>query len=393
MTATVFRRKRTGPATHALIIGVGHYPNLPGGSGKKKFPNPEGMRQLASPPASARAIARWLIERYECPARPLASVALLTSEKSPKPFAHASSGRNGNGPKPSKVPVAATMDAVEQAILEWRDHGNENPDHLLLFYFCGHGLAAGTERALLMADFGAKPHAPFDGALDFRRFHSNMEECAARHQCYFVDACRVGSELLGRNAGYAGNPVVQWTGTGTNPNGMLRLGPILYSTLADAKAYAQAGKASVFADALLESLEGAGSADEDGPWQVRTTVLQRAVQQLMLHASQTLRIPQAQIPAGEGGFVDFPLNTVETPRVPVFVRVEPQTMHPLATLRCEGGSMKERRRPDETIWRLSVPAGKYSIFAEFTNGTRKATPYIDEPVRPPYWAKPLRVQP
>src|SRR4051794_38186136 len=82
MPATVFSTKVKGPATHALVIGVGHYPHLPGGASKKKVANPDGMGQLKSPPESARAVARWLIEEYRSD-RPLSSVALLTSEKVP----------------------------------------------------------------------------------------------------------------------------------------------------------------------------------------------------------------------------------------------------------------------------------------------------------------------
>jgi hypothetical protein len=39
--------------------------------------------------------------------------------------------------------TAAAMAAVTQAILDWRALGDKNPEHLVLFYFCGHGIAAG----------------------------------------------------------------------------------------------------------------------------------------------------------------------------------------------------------------------------------------------------------
>jgi hypothetical protein len=48
-----------GPATHALVIGVGAYPHLIGGTGRTKYN--DGMGQLTSPPISARLFASWLM--------------------------------------------------------------------------------------------------------------------------------------------------------------------------------------------------------------------------------------------------------------------------------------------------------------------------------------------
>jgi hypothetical protein len=389
-TAVVFTKKVKGPATHAIVIGAGHYFHLPGGAAKSKFKNPEGMGQLVSPPHSARAVARWLIEEYQSDDRPLATVALLTSEKKTEPFQYQ--------PRGSKKPISvaapqATMPAVRQAISDWHALGNTNPEHLLLFFFCGHGIAAGTELALLLSDFGAKPHAPLDGALDFRKFHSNMDECAARQQCYFVDACRVGSDLLRRNGGFAGDPVIQATGTFTSPNGQLRQGPIFYSTLADAQAYARPGELSVFTDALLQGFRGAGSGDELGPWQVRTTRLLGALDFLMREAGKKLKLPQSQIPSSNS-FGEFALNTLDNPKVPVMLCVLPPKAHALAALRYKNSARKQKkRRPGKEPWYFTIATGTYSFYADFKNGKYKAEPITNEIVRPPYWGKPLKARP
>jgi len=385
VSATVFSRKVNGAATHALVIGVGHYPHLPGGVAKKKFPNPEGMGQLSSPPESARAVAQWLIENYVSPGRPLASVALLTSEKAPKQFKFQPPGQAAK----SVATTMASMADIESAILDWHKLGNANPDNLILFYFCGHGIAAGFDLSLLMSDFGQQPQAPLDGALDFRKFHANMDECSARHQCYFIDACRTGSELLRKNQGYAGKPVIQWTGTGTNPNGQTRRGPVFFSTLADTKAYSRPGKVSLFTDALLETLAGAGSGDETGTWEVKTARVAEALEYLMRQASEALRMPQAQIPS-QDSFAQVPLNTLVMPSIPVWVRVEPPLVQALATLRCQGGAINAKRAPKKEPWRLTVTPGKYSFYADFKSTNMKATPYVDEIVHPPFWAKPLK---
>ena len=77
-----FERPSATPGTHALIIGVGGYPHLPGGTGPT-IADPTmfaGLTQLTSPPASAVALAEWLVaadaERWVAP---LASVDLLVS--------------------------------------------------------------------------------------------------------------------------------------------------------------------------------------------------------------------------------------------------------------------------------------------------------------------------
>jgi hypothetical protein len=93
-----------GPATHAIIIGVGRYPHLGNGDGPLT-PNHDGMGQLTSPPHSARAVARWLIRSLHDPAKPLADVALLVSEDKPKPFLNTRTGVS--------VPVpTATIDEI-----------------------------------------------------------------------------------------------------------------------------------------------------------------------------------------------------------------------------------------------------------------------------------------
>ncbi len=387
MPTQVYTRKANGPSTYALVIAVGHYPHLPGGSSRTKFQNHEGMGQLNSPPESARRFARWLIENYECPSCPLAGVSLLISEKKPAAFSFRKDG------KPKTVEVSpATMEKIRAAIFDWRQKGDGNPDNTLLFYFCGHGITAGTEIALLAADFGAEPLAPLSGALDFRRFHAAMDECSARQQVYFVDACRVGSELLKNNPNYAGDPVLNWTGTVVNPGGRLRLGPIFYSTLAGAPAYAKPREPSLFTQALLESLAGAGSGDETGEWQVKTTRLQESLDFLMREASRDLEMPQAQI-ASSDSFASLTLNSVAVPEVPVIVRVDPQKAHEQATLRCEGEAVKEKRPPKPVPWRLRLPTGRYNFFADFKAGAFTASPKLDEIIRPPFWGKPLKAQP
>jgi len=73
---TLLLDKSSKPGTHAVVIGIGRYPWLVGGKAKPRFAQNDGMAQLTSPPASARAFATWLLETYENPEAPLVSLDL-----------------------------------------------------------------------------------------------------------------------------------------------------------------------------------------------------------------------------------------------------------------------------------------------------------------------------
>jgi hypothetical protein len=385
VAATILNRRRKGPATHALVIGVGHYPHLPGGGGKPRYAGNDGLAQLKSPPESARQVARWIAESFESTERPLGSLSLLTSEKNPRPFKYRIKGKTK-----SVTAEAASITNVEAAIREWRRRGDSHEGNLLVFFFCGHGIAAGSELALLMQDFGAVPAAPLDGALNFRGTYRGMEECLAREQVYFIDACRVGSPLLQNNNGAGTRTPVQWTGAVDIPSGRRRLGPTFYSTLPDASAYAKAGEASVFTQALLACLAGAASGNETGNgWRVRTSRLVDALDYLMAQASEEIGLQTAQIPSTDDG-VKVELNTLQAPVVPVVVQLDPAAALPLATLRCENGKFKDRRAPRAAPWRLALAPADYNFFADFKGRQFKAASMLDEAVLPPFWAKPLR---
>lgn len=139
------------PCTHALVIGVGKYPHLAGG--EAPVADPDGMRQLSSPPISARTLATWLLAEYHDPGRPLGSLALLLSEETPTPFV------NPRTQQAHEVETA-TIDNILTAVTQWYDRGDSHVDNRLVFYFCGHGVSQGDDMALLAADIFADEHNP-----------------------------------------------------------------------------------------------------------------------------------------------------------------------------------------------------------------------------------------
>lgn len=386
MKAIVYAKPTAHPSTHAIVIGVGQYDHLPGGS-RKPFPHAAGLKQLKSPPQSARAMARWLVEYYKHPSKPLASLFLLLSDSTSSKFEFTVGGRI----RRATVPRADSQ-GVRKAIRAWRDLGHQNPEHLLLFFFCGHGIARAPDLSLLLSDFGADEVAPLDGAIDFRRLRQGMDECAARQQCYFVDACRVGSDLLIQNDGYAGNPIIQKTGA-TNSSGRYRQAPVLYSTLAGAQAYAKTGKPSLFTTALLEGLAGAGSDEDDDDdsrrWRVRTTLLHDAVNLILKDSSERMQLPQLQIPPSDD-LTAIDLNVIASPRVPVVVTCNPEMENVKATLTCQNARIKKTRKPKKDSWRLSLPVDLYDFSARTTTDSAALSAQL---IRPTFRRVKLRFAP
>jgi hypothetical protein len=63
------------------------------GGEKDDAPNAFGLKQLTSPPVSARALAVWLLESYNNHEAPLRTLDLLIAERGgPKPFFSPSEG-------------------------------------------------------------------------------------------------------------------------------------------------------------------------------------------------------------------------------------------------------------------------------------------------------------
>ena len=227
-----------GPATHALLVGVGRYPHLVGGDDPNRYPEHGGMGQLSSPPLSALAFAKWLAEHCKHPDKPLASVALLASGLGGPTFTHPATGAAREVEEP-------TFAHLEEAVKEWKARGDTDAGNLMLFYFCGHGISDGTELSLLLQDYGEDPDAALGSALDFRRFRLGMERCKARQQCFFIDACRVVDSNVVNAAGYAGKPILEPTTTRDRTLD-LREEHVLYSTFSGTVAQARVDKVSLF---------------------------------------------------------------------------------------------------------------------------------------------------
>lgn len=358
------------PGAHALVIGVGDYPHLQGGSGALS-PDHGGMGQLSSPPESARAFARFLLQGYQHPALPLASLDLLVSEAASTPFPTPADG----------LPGRAAFDAVKAAVLAWFARADTDADNLLLFYFCGHGLASGGQTTLLCDDFGSLPPNPLEHALDFTGLYLGLDKCKARRQVFFVDACRVASPTLFTTLNFVGHPVIPGSARFASRT---RQAPVYYATVAGAAAYGQVGRPSVFTEATLQAFEGAGCDDLDGGWAVQTDALNRGIFHLMRRAvSRAATVGQLST---VDNLTRFALHHLPgRPRVPVEVACHPDAKNAHAALECVGNGQHLRRPPAPSAWDLDLEEGDYTFSADLRPAEAaqgSTSTHVSPPFRP-----------
>lgn len=349
-----------GPATHALVIGVGDYPHLNGGIPGKRTQQHDGMEQLTSPPISARLFASWLMsEEFHHPKKPLASVALLLSEAAPAPFVDPK-----DPAKKFDVPLANSTN-VRLAIRELFNRGDENAENLLIFYFCGHGIAAGTDTALLLSDYGANDLNALEGAIDFRLLRIGMNRSKASEQCFFVDACRASTDTLIEAAGHAGQVIIAG---GQRPFDLPpRRAPVFYATLNGFKAFALPGKPTIFTDALLKALRDLAADDEMGDWRVSTNRVQAAVEHVA--ARQTIEVRKQQIPTADD-VSNIHLNFLQAPpRALVYLKSDPPEALATAAVTFQRAGGAPQPAPPEgldgTEWTMELPSGDYDFSVTF----------------------------
>lgn len=362
---------RPSPGTHVLAIGVGWYPHLLDGDPARLFSKHQNLGQLTSPPKSARAVAQWFVGQFNNPDRPLASVALLVSERAGDPR------------------IAATIENVVVAVREWYARCDSHRDNLPILYFCGHGLGAGGLLSLLAENFGGDDLSPLNGALDFIRLRLGMARCSPRQQLFLIDSCRTDAKLTVTANGFAGVVPIQpddsiaWTEN-----------PVFYSTLKGLAAYGRDDR-SHFADALLAAFGGTASDDAEGDWRVNTDLLHRA---LSVHMKRKIEagLASAQIPPADG-LTTFDLHWLSgQPRVPVFVSCRPPEAAGSGALHfAPAGTNALAAAPPavDHVWEVVLEAGRYDFEASFAPGPFKTARTDDFLVAPPYRKlPPLEVQ-
>lgn len=361
-------------AIHAVVIGVGNYPWLIGGD-QPLFAQATGMGQLTSAPASAREFARWFLADLRHPDIADRTLELLLSDPDSNTFTDA-------------VGVThqierATMANVKNAVLAWKDRGN-HPDSILVFFFCGHGLGKGNQTVLLMEDFGSLANTmSLSLAIDFNQMYWGLDQCAARRQCFFVDACRVGTPYALNTLNYFGDPIIIPGATTLSPP---RSAPVFYAAVPGVSAYGRAGKPSFFTQSLLKTFAGSGADDASGAWLVDTNGINNGLFHHLRRAVARTSA-QGQLSQADAMSSPFVLHALSTePLVPVEVTCAPKSYNTTAQLSVSGAGapvVLPSVTDAEASWDLELALGTYQFAVTLPPPAPAPQPKQRE-VRPPF---------
>lgn len=355
----VFNDVKPVPQTHVMIIGVGGYPYLLGGTQEKpnQLSGIDGLGQLTSPPVSAAEFYSAVLDFHQSSSwtRSLGSVELLISNPP-----------NTNAVLQGVQYEAPTLNNIRNAYHAWRSRCDSSPDNVAIFYFCGHGLEKG-EHFLLAEDFGVDPNDPWFECFAFDTTRLAFHTCAAKTQCFFIDACRqLTASLLTHIV-----PVTPLQ----NPS--LRTADCPYNLTVKASAmneaaYGRKNEASFFTKALINGLKGDAAMLRDGEWQIMTSSISSNINELLQQVKPSEGYKQRCI--STIGDTTQILKFVNPPQVEVNVYCNPDEALSFASLTCTNLKTKDvqSRPPMPDPWTVNLPAGIYRVEAQFN-----AAPYVN----------------
>jgi hypothetical protein len=303
---------------HALIIGVSNYPHVAGGASPTSLGLEFELGQLTSAARSASDFAKWLWQDYKHPALDLKTMTVLLSPSGDDEIDPAVAALLPDGQS-----YAATRDAVDAAILEFKAMCDGDRDNVAIVYVAGHGVQLTKHGAvLLLEDFAENPQRnKLYGALDIQSFHDHMNrEDSAQTQFWFVDTCRQKPEVAREFERLTGALDFDVHAKGA------AICPLYLASAPDSSAYGVSGDVSLFRTALKWALEEKGAArspDElsDG-WYVSATSLSEELREKVEALAAQHGLIQTVISAGQTGAAVFH-SFAEPPDVAVEISLDP----------------------------------------------------------------------
>lgn len=343
-----------GPKTHALVIGVSRYDNVPD---PPDLANPEllGIKQAQTPAASAYRFARWLRDDYNPPSGGLANLWLLLS----------ASDLERNDPDVAQAEADVpdpTRDNVQTALKHWKDACLNHPDDVAMLYISGHGVQKSSEGSVvLLQDFHDDNQLNvLERAIDMGGVKAGMSRSnVAQTQFYFVDACRVHPDLFDdywdvKPGLSIDEPVA----------GFARVSKVFFGAASGTTALGLPGEGTLFSMALHECLRRkAAKSLEGSKWGVTSESLAAALDLEVSRLAADYEAEQITAPGGSG--VDTPIHVfTEPPPVDLRITIEPRLAAPLATADVFDGDVGEfllKDRPFAPEVVAQIPPGQYSM--------------------------------
>lgn len=363
-----------GPGTHVIAVGIGHYDHLPGGGGAPTQHH-LNLKQLTSPPASARKIVNWFIDNFDCVEKPLGSVSLVVSEPTPATVTNPRTGRSFTVPKGSTEEVRA-------ALKEWLKRAEVDADSRIILYFSGHGFSEGVDNLYLLRDYGKDSEDPLLGALNYQKFVTGLAKRKPSNQFLLFDACRSADPMVSLNR--TGGQAI----FAADPAG--RLGIVqamqqcpIFSTELDRQAFGMANEASLCARAFIRAMSGACSKRIGNVWYVTTDRILEALSDLQNRelrnangAVKNQAIEAMKQAADANSHARIPLRKIAgVPSIPVFVRLANAALAPTVRIKAVRGANPARMISDpgsagwsvQPEWEVALEIGDYSFETEPLN--------------------------
>lgn len=360
------------PVTHAFVLGVSHYPFADGPQATQQGEQ-LGLANLTGAARSASEVAAWLLGEYRNPEAPLASVTLLLSPVEGEELHPDVVARLGGEPAP------ATRDAVEVALHRFRTSCRTSPDNVAVVYVVGHGIQLNKRGAVvLLHDFAAADRDLLHGALDVAGCRDAMDETGnAGHQVWFSDACRQRPEIVKRFESLAGAYRLD------EGLGQVEASPLFLAASSREAAFAEAGGTSIFSQALLWALRGAGATGPDAlspEWHVCATQLIRLLPERVRELLSD--VPEEQQVDVAGRVLEVVATRfAQPPEVEIEVSMRPPDLDPAPVAELLFNAIT--RLPVDPVWplRFRGSAGLYLLRTLPDAAGRCATKVLD--VEPP----------
>jgi hypothetical protein len=372
--ALLFNSIENHPQTHMLIIGVGDYPFLPGGTKEKQqtFDGAQRLGQLTSPPISAEAFYRAAIALHEEDnwIKPLGSIEVLASFNIHEVFV-------------GEVITPATIENISAAYFAWKNRCDTHEENVAIFYFCGHGLEKANQ-FLLAEDFGEITGNPWKGSFDFDNTRKAFFTCKAKTQLFLVDACRnITRDMF--QTDLSSNPIEP-------PKISIADCEFDLTQKAAAEGESAFGKTnavSFYTNALIKALKGNASFKDNDEWVVSTGLIASRMTSLIKMEKENQGYPQRCI--SNTSDVTNIIRFHSPPKVPIAITCDPDDALPHADLICTevNTNTVASRAPMEDPWNFDLEAGIYKMEANFVNNNYKNALNVDA-VIPPMAKKTLK---
>lgn len=365
MSLILDRRQQDEPGVHAILIGVGVFADARDADLLEDDSPEGGFVDLETPLHSVEAFAEWLRKELNVADTPLRTLRVLGS----------SSKRDSDL---SVTPP--TFENIADEVGDWSDDVDTHEDNLAIFYFCGHGLRIGETQLLLAEDFGSNKRAPFENAIEPELLANAMRQMKGRRQLFLIDACSTEVPFSRRYENVRPRTIV---GAARNQNLAKSEQCLIRASKLGTRAFGSARGPSLFMDAFLRAMKGAGAVSAPGQrWVISTDMLRMALSWLI-----QLR------PEGGGQEVSFGGGTLSTrvlfhslpgvPLVPVCVSCEPKEIESVSALHVDQAAHSPAGNWPESF---DVERRAHDFEAVETNskGTKVHGRVLQEVIAPPF---------